>query len=46
MMVEDAAIAPWIGAHAHWLEWLVPVAGVLVVIGVARALRRPANPHT
>ena len=43
MMVEDAAIAPWIGAHAHWLEWLVPVAGVLVVIGVARALRRPAS---
>ena len=45
MMVEDAAIAPWIGAHAHWLEWTVPAAGVLVVIGVARALRRPANPH-
>jgi YjbE family integral membrane protein len=46
MMVEDAAIAPWIGAHAHWLVWAAPVAGVLVVIGVAKALqRRSAAPH-
>ena len=46
MMVEDAALAPWIGAHAHWLEWAVPAAGVLVVIGVAKALqRRTVSPH-
>jgi YjbE family integral membrane protein len=46
MMVEDAAIAPWTGAHAHWLAWAVPVAGVLVVIGVAKALqRRSPRPH-
>lgn len=40
MMVEDAAVVPWIEAHARWLGWAVPVAGVLVVIGIARALRR------
>jgi YjbE family integral membrane protein len=46
MMVEDAAVAPWIGARAHWLEWAVPVAGVLAVIGVAKALqRRSVSPH-
>ena len=30
MMVEDAAVAPWIGANAHWLEWMAPAAGVLL----------------
>ena len=40
MMVEDAAVVPWIEAHARWLEWAVPAAGVLVVIAIARALRR------
>jgi YjbE family integral membrane protein len=46
MMVEDAAIAPRIGAHAHWLEWAVPAAGVVVVIGIAKALqRRNVSPH-
>jgi YjbE family integral membrane protein len=45
MMVEDAAVAPWIGAHAHWLDWVLPAAGVLVVVGVAKALqRRGAHP--
>jgi predicted tellurium resistance membrane protein TerC len=45
MMVEDAALAPWIGARAHWLHWVGPAAGVLVVIGVAKALqRRGARP--
>jgi YjbE family integral membrane protein len=45
MMVEDAAVAPWIGAHAHWLHWVIPAAGVLVVVGVAKALqRRAAHP--
>ena len=40
MMVEDAAVVPWIEAHARWLEWAVPAAGVLVVIAIARELRR------
>ena len=42
MMVGDAAVAPWIGAHAHWLDWALPAAGVLVVVGVAKALQRRA----
>jgi YjbE family integral membrane protein len=45
MMVEDAAVAPWIGAHAHWLEWVLPATGVVVVVGVAKTLqRRAAHP--
>jgi predicted tellurium resistance membrane protein TerC len=45
MMVEDGAVAPWIGAHAHWLDWVLPAAGVLVVVGVAKVLqRRAAHP--
>jgi YjbE family integral membrane protein len=36
MIVEDTSIAPWIKANAHLLEWGLPIAGVFVVIGVAR----------
>lgn len=36
MIVEDVAIVPWVRSHAHWLEWAVPVAGILLVLGVAK----------
>ena len=32
MLVEDAALLPWIDANAPWLEWAGPVAGVVVVV--------------
>ncbi|MFO1414438.1 MAG: TerC family protein [Burkholderiales bacterium] len=36
MIVEDGALAPWIEGHAHVLQWAVPMAGVLLVVGVAK----------
>lgn len=36
MIVEDRALAPWIEGHAHVLQWAIPVAGVLLVVGVAK----------
>ena len=43
LLVEDAAVAPWIAAHAPWLGWAAPVAGVIVVLGVARWQSRAAT---
>jgi YjbE family integral membrane protein len=40
MIVEDASLAPWIEASARWLAWLVPAAGVVIVVGVAKWLER------
>jgi len=43
MAVTDTAIADWINANAHWLHWGLPVAGIALVIGVARLLRARAG---
>ncbi|MFO1325306.1 MAG: TerC family protein [Burkholderiales bacterium] len=43
MMVEDVAVAPWVGTNAHALEWIVPVAGIAIVVGAARLLQRRAQ---
>jgi YjbE family integral membrane protein len=40
MLVEDVAVEPWIAANAHALSWVVPVAGILVVVGAARWMQR------
>ena len=40
MVVEDVAIEPWIKANAHALEWIIPAAGIVVVIGVAKWMQR------
>jgi YjbE family integral membrane protein len=40
MLVEDVAIAPWISANAHVLHWIVPAAGIVLVIGVAKWMQR------
>ncbi len=42
LLVEDAALLPWIHANAGWLEWAGPVAGVLFVVGAAEFLKRRA----
>jgi len=40
MMVEDAALAPWIEATAPWLHWVLPAAGIVAVVGVAKWVQR------
>jgi YjbE family integral membrane protein len=40
MFVEDVAVEPWIKANAHALAWVVPIAGIVLVIGVAKWLER------
>ena len=42
MMVEDVAVAPWVVAHAPWLHWALPVAGIVVVVATAKWLRARA----
>ena len=36
MIVEDVALAPWLEGRAHVLHWAVPIAGVVLVVGVAK----------
>ena len=36
MMVIDRAVAAWINEHAGWTHWVVPVAGIVVVVAVAK----------
>ena len=40
MMVEDAALVPWIEATAPWLHWVLPAAGIVAVVGVAKWVQR------
>lgn len=44
MMVADTAVAPWINVHAGWLHWVLPAAGVVVVIAVAKWMQAYAAP--
>ena len=45
MMVTDTAIADGITAHAPWLHWAAPVAGIFIVVGVAKLMQRRAPIH-
>jgi YjbE family integral membrane protein len=36
LIIEDAAIADWVHAHARWLTWSAPVLGCGLVIAVAK----------
>jgi predicted tellurium resistance membrane protein TerC len=40
MFVEDSAVEPWIKGNAHAVVWVVPAAGVVLVIGIAKWLER------
>jgi len=40
MFVDDVAVEPWIKATAHALVWVVPAAGIVFVIGMAKWLER------
>jgi len=46
MIVEDAALSAWVHGSAPWLAWLVPAAGVLVVIGIAKSIKRRRMAHS
>ena len=42
MLVGDVALSSWIEAHASWLDWAGPVAGVAIVLIVAQWMNRRA----
>jgi len=43
MMVTDTAIADAIAARAPWLHWVAPVAGIVIVVGIAKLMQRRAR---
>jgi YjbE family integral membrane protein len=43
MMVQDTAVAPWINVHAAWLHWVLPVTGIVIVVGVAKWMQMRAG---
>ena len=40
MMITDPVVADWVKAQGAWLQWTAPIAGILVVIGLAYWLKR------
>ena len=38
MGVTDPALAEWVKANAHWLDWIAPVVGAVLVVVVGKAL--------
>ena len=46
LVVEDSAVIDWVHAHAAWLTWAAPIAGVVLVVGSAKWLqaRRAREP--
>ena len=40
MIVEDSGIYPWIAPYRDWLHWVVPILGILLVVGVAKWLEQ------
>jgi YjbE family integral membrane protein len=49
MGVTDPALVDWVKTHAHWLDWIAPVVGAVLVVVVGKALAKrkeakgPAN---
>jgi len=44
MGVTDPAVADWVQANAHWLDWIAPVVGAVLVVVVGKALARRKEP--
>ena len=40
MAVTDPAVADWVRANAHWLDWGAPIAGAIFVVVVGKWLAR------
>ena len=40
MAVTDPAVVDWVKANAHWLDWIGPAVGAVLVVVVGKALAR------
>ena len=40
MAVTDPAVVDWVKANAHWLDWIGPAAGAVLVVVVGKALAK------
>ena len=40
MGVTDPAVVGWVKANAHWLDWIAPAAGAVLVVVVGKALAK------
>ena len=40
MGVTDPAVADWVKANAHWLDWIAPAVGAVVVVAIGKALAK------
>jgi YjbE family integral membrane protein len=40
MGVTDPAVVEWVKANAHWLDWIAPAAGAVLVVVVGKALAK------
>ena len=47
MGVTDPAVLDWVKANAHWLDWIAPAVGavLVVVVGKALAKRKEGKPE-
>ena len=41
MIVDDAWIKPWLGAHVAWVKWILPAVCTAGVIAIGHVLMRP-----
>src|SRR3954468_24013624 len=44
MGVTDPAVVDWVKANAHWLDWIAPAMGAVLVVVVGKALARRKEP--
>jgi YjbE family integral membrane protein len=40
MSVTDPAVVDWVKANAHWLDWIAPAVGAILVVVVGKALAK------
>ncbi|HSU64099.1 MAG TPA: TerC family protein, partial [Burkholderiales bacterium] len=40
MGVTDPAVADWVKANAHWLDWIAPAVGAVVVVAIGKLLAK------
>jgi YjbE family integral membrane protein len=44
LIVEDSAVVDWVHGNAPWLNWAAPMAGILLVVGIAKWLQQRQVP--
>jgi len=45
MIVQDPAIHEWVAAQGRWPHWVIPIAGIALVIVVAKWLEHRQQPE-